>query len=397
MEKLAISLCLLSISAVAGDFDGLWDATILSDGVKVPFRLQISDKVCFFEDQQPICSTSLQIQNGKLTAHWDFLHRDVSLSSTKNGLTGEFLNLRTKGVNAIEATRHVPPPASAAKSAKFDGEWEVSGPDTPEYRALPAMYKATWQLLLKQSGADLKGTILRVDGDDGTLTGRIDGTHFVISHFSGDRPELLEGTLLPDGTLDLKEGKVKLIGLRPAMARARHLPQPLNPDTFAKAKTTAPFQFKFPDLTGHVYTADDFAGKPVILSIMGSWCPNCRDEAPFLGELYQRYHASGLQVVGLAFEYSEDPEYVQLRAYIRKFGIQYPVLVAGEPLTMKTTFPQLDNVQAFPTAIYIGKDGRVRRVHTGFPGVGSGAEQARVKAEIRKLVEGMMGEPGLAR
>ena len=75
--------------------------------------------------------------------------------------------------------------------------------------------------LIEQSGAELKGTILRIDGDDGTLVGRVDGNHFAISHFSGDRPMLLQGTLQPDGTLELESGAQKLLALRPAEARAR--------------------------------------------------------------------------------------------------------------------------------------------------------------------------------
>ena len=45
--------------------------------------------------------------------------------------------------------------------------------------------------------------------------------------------------------------------------------------------------------------------------------------------------------------------------------------------------PQIENLAAYPTTIYVGKDGKVRSVHTGFPSSGSGEELARVKEEIR--------------
>ena len=35
----------------------------------------------------------------------------------------------------------------------------------------------------------------------------------------------------------------------------------------------------------------------LIVSISGSWCPNCHDEAPFLADLYRRYQAKGLEIV----------------------------------------------------------------------------------------------------
>ncbi|NJN41548.1 MAG: hypothetical protein HC811_04210 [Flammeovirgaceae bacterium] len=37
------------------------------------------------------------------------------------------------------------------------------------------------------------------------------------------------------------------------------------------------------------------------------------------------------------------------------------------------TLPMLNHVQAFPTTIFIGKDGKVKKIHTGFSGPGTGA------------------------
>ena len=75
-----------------------------------------------------------------------------------------------------------------------------------------------------------------------------------------------------------------------------------------------------------------FRGKVVIVAIGGSWCPNCHDEAPFLMELYRQYRAQGLEIVDLSFEEGDqlkDP--TRLRAFIQKYGIEYPVLIPGVP------------------------------------------------------------------
>jgi len=79
---------------------------------------------------------------------------------------------------------------------------------------------------------------------------------------------------------------------------------------------------------------------------------------------------------------------------MRKFNIQYPALLAGEPSAgvLKTAVPQIENLSAYPTTIYVGKDGKVRSVHTGFPSSGSGEELARVKEEIRATIERMIAE-----
>jgi thiol-disulfide isomerase/thioredoxin len=372
----------------AANFNGTWDATIFPGTDPVPFKMEITEspvKVCFFEDAQPVCSTSAKVENGKLVAQWDFYKTDLRLESSGGELTGVYHLYRSNRDMNVRARAHQAPAAPSAPPAKLDGEWEA--------RVVGRAEAATWQLLLRQTGADIKGTILRVDGDTGTMVGRVDGKHFAISHFSGDRAGAIEGVLKPDGSLELKNGELNLTAWRPADARARKLPPPDDPATHARAKNPdEPFHFRLPDLSGRVYTEADFRGKPLIVTITGSWCPNCRDEAPFLAELYERYHGKGLEIAALCFEDASDNENVQLRAFIRKFGMQYPALLAGEPSTLKERVPQIENLTAFPSSIYIGRDGRVRMVHTGFPGPGSGDELARVKKEIRELVEGMLAE-----
>jgi thiol-disulfide isomerase/thioredoxin len=131
-----------------------------------------------------------------------------------------------------------------------------------------------------------------------------------------------------------------------------------------------------------------------VVSITGSWCPNCRDEAPFLAELYRSYHTKGLEMAAFCFEAAGDPTYAPLRAFVRKFNIHYPTLVAGEYTAdvLATAVPQIENLSAYPTTIYVNRDGKVRAVHTGFPSGGSGEELARVKEEIRGAIEKMLAE-----
>jgi thiol-disulfide isomerase/thioredoxin len=389
MRRLALWLLVPATVALAGDFDGRWDATIASGAAHIPFRMEVSEspaRVCFFEDTQPACSTSAEIKDGTLTARWDYINTELQLRVKDGALTGSYASLRSQRSrpSAIEAKHYQPPPPPAQPPAKLDGEWEI-------HTKAPT---AGNQLLLQQSGADLKGTILRVDGDEGTLVGRVDGNHFLISHFSGDRAVALEGTLLADGTIDLTQGNSKMTAYRPAAARAHNLLAPDDPSMFAKAKDpAAKFRFSFPDLNGKTVTEDNFAGKPYIVTITGSWCPNCRDEAPFLSELYKTYHSQGLDIVGFCFEYADDPAYKPLKAFIAKYGIAYPMLLAGPPpRNLGEVVPQVEHIGAYPTSIYIGKDGRIKAVHTGFPSVGSGEELTRVKKEVRKIVEGMLAD-----
>jgi thiol-disulfide isomerase/thioredoxin len=157
----------------------------------------------------------------------------------------------------------------------------------------------------------------------------------------------------------------------------------------------APLVLQFPDLTGTPVSLSDarFRGKVVVLSITGSWCPNCHDEAPFLSELYRKYRDQGLEIVLLAFEEAgqlADP--VRLKAFVKQYDITYPVLVAGEPKELSAKLPQFVDLMAFPTSIYIGRDGRVRATHAGFSGKATGELYTHTTEEITRRVETLLAE-----
>ena len=113
--------------------------------------------------------------------------------------------------------------------------------------------------------------------------------------------------------------------VRSSEARDKGIPEPPDPSRYTTVTDpTAPFRFAFPDLTGHVVANTDerFAGKVIILSIGGSWCPNCHDEAPLLVELYKKYRAQGLEIVLLSFEEAEQMKNpARVRAFMKKYGI----------------------------------------------------------------------------
>lgn len=179
MVRNAFLLILAPAVLLAGDFNGSWDAAVVTNATRIPFRMEVSEspaRVCFFEDVEPVCSSSARIEGGKLTAQWDYLNSQLTLTAADGGISGGYINLRSQREVRIEAKAHQVLAAPSQAPANFAGEWEVHSLQRPG----PGN-----KLILRQSGAELKGTILRIDGDDGTLVGQADGNHFAISHFSG--------------------------------------------------------------------------------------------------------------------------------------------------------------------------------------------------------------------
>jgi thiol-disulfide isomerase/thioredoxin len=285
--------------------------------------------------------------------------------------------------------RRFTPPATQKNVPDIAGLWNVQLTNSKR--------EGAWHLVVRQSGAEVSAAILRVDGDTGTLMGRYTNGRFVLGHFDGARPDLV--VLTPkDGGLEVVEMRNEpLMAIRSDQARARGLPEPTDPTRFTSVKDPAePLRFSFRDVEGRVVSNTDprFAGKVVIVDIGGSWCPNCHDEAPFLNELYRRYRAKGLEIVLLSFEEGDQlNSLTRLRAFIKRFGITYTVLVPGQPSELAAKIPQAVNLVAFPTAFFLGRDGTVRAVQTGFAGKGTGDFHAERERETIARVERLLVEP----
>ena len=160
------------------------------------------------------------------------------------------------------------------------------------------------------------------------------------------------------------------------------------------------FRFSFDDLEGNTVSSSDprFAGKVVLVNLFGSWCPNCNDEAPLLAEWHRRWSSDGLEVVGLAFEFSGDGDRDRrvLRRFKERYGIGYPLLLAGtsDKAEAALAVPDISAVLSYPTTIFIGRDGRIRWIHSGFAGPGTGAHHERLVAEMEKRIAELIAEAG---
>ena len=321
MRNWIASLCALIVSTVAfarapAPLSGLWDATVGVGAIQVPFQFGIAQKTgsvsgWFFNGEQRVLSDSGSFEGDHLVLQFPSYARQLDVRLNAQGeLSGTygpiaagsslrsypFTARRTISDRATRST-HVP---------VIEGQWIVPSASTK------AGEKA-WRLIVRQSGTQVSAAILRVDGDTGALTGVWRDDKFVLSHFDGARPLLIEVTPAADHTLQVllrnSNGEdTTLTAYRPADAQARGLPQVADPAEHTRLKDPKePLQFSFPDLNGQLVSNTDsrFRGKVLVIDVAGSWCPNCHDEAPFLQALYRKYHARGLEVITLSFEEPE--------------------------------------------------------------------------------------------
>jgi thiol-disulfide isomerase/thioredoxin len=397
LAALVIALVAIAPAAVAQSLDGLWDATITFNGQAIPFRLQIAGegpnlKGWLFNGEDKVVASGASFQNGSLVLNFDSYAAKLEAKLQDGELVGQYGPMLKK-TYPVTAQRHKAEPSSSASAPSINGLWEVAVKSSKGEQA--------WRLIVQQkSASNVSAAILRVDGDTGALTGGYKDGKFVLSHFSGGRPALMVLTPGADGTLAIDmtdlHGTSQLSATRPDVARAKGLAPPTDPDHHTTVKDASqPFQFSAPDLNGKIVSNTDarFQGKVVLVNITGSWCPNCHDEAPFLAELYRKYHSQGLEVVALSFEEEDQLKNpARLRAFMKEYGIDYTVLLGGTPDERDAKLTQPVNLNSWPTTFFLGRDGRVRFVHAGFPGPASGELYRQAAHEFYSQVESLLAE-----
>jgi thiol-disulfide isomerase/thioredoxin len=371
---------------------------------QVPVRLDLSvvtkngkAQGSFVNAAELSTSTSGELTGSHLILHFDYFARKLEGELQPQSFKGTY-----GGAKGTPVPIELHPEASGELAASLGpitdvpGDWEIA--------VKSPKGESAWTLRVFTSPKHpgyLKAVILRIDGDTGALVGTFDASRgeYRVSHFEASGAALYSLKPQSDGTLLvtnlLRDGQ-QWTARRPAEARKENLAPPIKDnEQTGLVDPSKPLQFSALDLSGKTVTENDprFKEKVVIVAIGGSWCPNCHDEAPFLVELYKRYHAEGLEIVNISFEEEEElknPE--RLRAFVAKYQIPYPVLLGGTPDQLNEKIPQGKNLNCWPTTFFIGRDGLVKEVHAGFSGPVTGTAHTALKEETDALVERLLAE-----
>lgn len=387
-------LLALVVLMTAPDPVGPWRASLDLLGGELRFGLTVSGdpgrwtgKICNGTECRPF-SRIHQVGDSLVFELADYA-ATISAVITGDSLLGSYHNVGRRGPRTIpfRAQRGTWPAVLGAR--RLIGDWDAWFQGTVE--ATPRI------LRFKNGSRGLEGTVISNSGDYGQFWGSVVGDSFAIAHFDGSFVYLLAGRQSGDTLRGVFHA-----GLRsqtPFVAtRSSGKPHLTPPGEVVRTDSTVPLRFSFPDLAGGTISSDDarFKGKVLLIDIFGTWCPTCHDAAPALVKLYQDYHPRGLEIVGLAFEAIGDTaiDAPLVRRYRDKFGIPFPLALAGvsDQDAVSAALPQLNGVIAFPTTLFIGKDGKVRQIHAGFYGPATGAQHGAVVREFRRRVEELLAE-----
>ncbi len=362
----------------------VWNGTVdLDEGIRLPFRVSLDLSAGKFsgyflvgDEKTPIPEI---IREGDSLV-FGFSEYGAEMRGMWNGSewSGDYIRYRSSGNKSLKFTAApaaAAPPAPAAPVAPLTGNFQVA------FDRDGQVDETTVAKFWAQDGA-LYGTFIAPDGDYGLLAGEPVANGFHLHRFNGWQATVI--TLEPTGEgwsgtfYAASNDKPQSFVLKPRADL--HIAIPATMQT-AIRNPNAGFAFEGMALTGETvrHTGGRFKGKALIVDIMGTWCHNCLDEAPVLEQLQKEYGKDGLEIIGLSFEISDNPEAARknLTLYRDRFGLTYTLLFCGsleDRNIDKQLRSQLVNFFAYPTTIFIDRSGKVQAVHSGFKGPGTGEE-----------------------
>lgn len=246
------------------------------------------------------------------------------------------------------------------------------------------------------NGNEIRGSILTAAGDYRFLQGSVSSDSLIMSTFDGKFAYVFAARLQGDSIFGYqyytKATPRRFVGIKSKVAK---LPDPkaltqLNNDA-------GKIHFALPDTDGKIveFNANAPLAKLTFITIGGSWCPNCMDEARFLNQLYQKYKDKGVKIIGVYFEYT-DKESVALPTLKRmatQLKLDFPILYGGSVRQQAAArvFPQIHKVLAYPTLIALDAQGNIVKTYTGFYGPGTSLF-ADYEREMVEWIEKVVGD-----
>lgn len=380
---------------------GSYRATLALPGGEAPFGLEIAkekDRFVLYlvNDTERTRVDNVQLAERELRAVFPGYENTLHARMYRDRLEGNVTLIKAGGKEQVipfAATRnetHRFYKDTLTDNADLAGTWEVTL--TSEGKATPAV------AIFEQQHDRITGTVMTPTGDHRFLEGQVRGEEAQLATFAGGLAYLYKLKVNDAGEL---EGDVWQGLASHSTVRARRNDNATlhgaEPDTRLKEDVQR-FDFTFRDLDGNEVSLHDekFRGKVVVVSLGGSWCPNCHDEAMFLVPFYQEYRPKGVEIIALMFErHGEFERAAQaVRGYRNDLGIEFTTLIAGLSETDDATkaLPTLTGVYGFPTTLIIDRKGVVRDTHVGFSGPATGRHYEEYVAEFRGLIDRLLAE-----
>lgn len=370
---------------------GMWLGKLLIPDQQLPFNFEMKlneDKyvMIIHNASEEIICDDVTFKNDSMFVKVPVFDSEFRLKVDSNLMNGVWINHSRKGSPAIQfvAENNIKErfqntnTSNRNVSGKWEAWFDIDSPDSSLAIGV-----------LDQVENRVTGTFLTETGDHRFLEGVVSDDSLKLSVFDGAHAWLYLAKITDD-----KLNGVFYSGAHyKAPFRAYKNPTVKLRDPNTITTVNSKLNFSFLDLDSNLISLSDarFKNKPVIIQILGSWCPNCLDETVFLNEFYKLRKDEGVEIIGLAFERNPDFNVakVAVKRFVENRKVEYPVLIAGvggKENVMKA-LPQIQNFISFPTTIYIDRTGTVVKVNAGFSGPATGQAFEEFKKEFNRTMD----------
>ena len=373
------------------------------DDTKLPFNFEIKydDKGAmvfyFMNGEETIEVTEVLFgRNNKLSkdsfrVSFPEYGSHISAMYEENGMTGEFVipakNNYSIPFTAVYGQPYRFTPLKKTPAWDMNGKWECTFEEGTEDE-----YKAIGEF--KQEANHLTGTFLTETGDYRFLEGTIQDNKAYLSVFDGSHAFLFTVKMIDKDNIigTFRSGKHYKSSWSGTRNDVFELGNPSELTYLTEEKPTLDFAFTGLDGKELNLDAPQFSNKVKIVTIMGTWCPNCKDEMIFLNGIKDSY-GDKVEVMAVGFERPKDKSQAMtgLQRYSDKMNLKYPIVYGGtaSKKVASETFPFLNKIISFPTLMLIDKDNKVQYIHTGFNGPATSKYKAfeeEFNKELQKLI-----------
>lgn len=369
---------------------GIWRAALSLPGADLPFNFEVAATsgaytITIINAEERIVVDEINYINDSLHIRLPVFDSEIVVYANDSSMNGYWINYSRKGNPAIPFhAAHGQPhrfETNTSPTADVSGRWETwLNAGTPDSSKAIGVFR--------QEGNRVTGTFLASGGDHRYLEGNVDGDTLWLSTFDGSHCWLYRA-VMKDKHLT---GRFWSGNHHQSSWHAVRNDSSTLADPSSLASVTGEIKFAFPDTDSTIVAFPGiYKGKPVILQILGSWCPNCMDESVFLSAFHKEN--KDVEIIGLAFERSAEFAKASnnVKRMISRIGINYPVLIAGmvgrEEVMKK--IPGLKNFTSYPTTIYINSKGETVKVYTGFSGPATSEDFERFKNDFYKTVRSL--------
>jgi peroxiredoxin len=379
---------------------GTWRATLAFQEAELPFNFELSRDpdggydITILNAGERLLLDEVDLKGDSVSIPLHIFDASFKAVFRNDTLSGTF-------IKHYDPLNTVPFTAVYGQTFRFNKTAENSALKnyTGKYRVVFQNDKDTTDAVgvFEQKSDSVTGTFLTQTGDYRYLQGNVVNDTLKLSGFDGNHAYLFVATFIGEGELRgiFYSGKSRKSLWNAWLDEKAALPDPDSLTTLSKGYEK--MDFTFPDADSVMVTfSDQFKNKVVILQLFGTWCPNCMDETRFLVPWYNQNKSRGVEVIGLAFERKEDFGYASTRVkrMAEKMNVPYTLLIAGTNDKAKASekLPMLNKIMSFPTTVFVGKDGKVKKIHTGFSGPGTGKYYEEYIAEFNKTVDALLKE-----